>query len=93
MAHPLTTCLSTATTYDPGTVATAHVPLLAAITPCVALVLIGLLALVSTLAKSKARRDAAYKVLKLLLDAPRRSQPAEPPTRRAICRHHPTRTN
>lgn len=51
--------------------------------------LVTVLALVSALAKSKTRRDAAYKALKLLLDALRRAQQAEPP----YAENQPARTN
>ena len=74
MAHQLTTWLSKAPTSSPSTFAAGHVPFLAATTSCVTLTLITVLALVSALAKTKTRRDAAYKVLKLLLDALRLSR-------------------
>lgn len=89
MAHQLTTWLGNATASSPSTFAAGYVPLLAATTSCVTLMLVTVLALVSSLAKSKTRRDAAYKVLKLLLDALRRARQAEPPH----AENHPARTN
>jgi hypothetical protein len=54
--------------------AAAHAPVLAAFAVGMALLLITALALIAALSTKKDRRDAAYKVLKLILDTLRRPQ-------------------
>ncbi len=54
--------------------AAAHAPVFAAFVVGMALLLITALALIAALSTKKERRDAAYKVLKLILDTLRRPQ-------------------
>jgi hypothetical protein len=56
-----------------GLLATAHADVLAACLAGGALMLIMILALTAGLSRNKERRDAAYKVLKLILRVMRRS--------------------
>lgn len=67
MAHPLATWPSKAGTLGAALFAAVGLPMLAAVTVCVMLTLIAVLALVGALAKSRARRVAAREVLTLLL--------------------------
>jgi predicted component of type VI protein secretion system len=55
--------------------AAAHAPVLAALALGLMSLLVATLALIAALSKGKERRDAAYRVLKLLLDAVRRHNP------------------
>jgi len=80
MTHQLSSSLTKASACGTGILATMYAPALIATAGCVALALLTVLALTGTFAKSDARRNAAYKTLKLLL-GPRRRPPAAPPHR------------
>ncbi len=70
MANPLPTSLSRAGVLGAGAFAAANAPVLTAAVFGVGLTLVTILALTGVLAGRKARRDAAYKVLTLLLACP-----------------------
>jgi hypothetical protein len=68
MSEHIARWLATAGAVTTGTAVTIYSPLTTAITLGVALSLITALALIAALARRKSRREAARKILKLLLD-------------------------
>lgn len=70
MANQLPTSLSRAGVLGAGMVAAANAPVLTGVVLGVGLTLVGILALTGVLARRRTRRDAAYRMLALLLARP-----------------------